>query len=162
MHKMALSFFILALTALCFFPALAHAQMIQRPSMEPRIPVLNVDHLLEAIRVVEDAHHYQYGAAGEQGDYQILPSVWRAYSKKPFGWTERYKDAVAVAEVRRVAELHAEWILSKLAHLQQPFTAHSFGLMWTAGYGAVRTRTYSKAKLDYARRVQNVYDSLSK
>ena len=128
-----------------------------KPALEPE---LDVNKLLESIRSVEDWMPYQYGARGERGPYQMLPSVWREYSRYNMEFYADRTDEKSKAEVYRVARAHALWILERIDHLGMPMTARSFGLMWTAGYRACRDKTTTKAKRNYADRVQNVYDSL--
>lgn len=130
------------------------------PSMAAKRPQLDVETLLRAIRWVENAQRYQKGAAGEQGYWQITRAVWIQYSGEPFACTERYADAKACDEVRRVCREHALWILQRMKSLKMPQTAESFGLLWSAGFGRVSRGQASRSKLEYSIRVQNVYDVL--
>jgi hypothetical protein len=113
--------------------------------------------MIETIRLVENSE--TPGRAGEQGPWQILPSVWRSYSREHISWASS-KRADCVAEQKRVVTAHIEWIRSCLTNAGFADTPKNIALVWCAGFETVRRGKASKAKKDYAARAQNVYASL--
>jgi hypothetical protein len=116
---------------------------------------VDADRVARAIAVVEDAQG-RIGAAGEQGELQFLPVVWRMYSPRPVSWATG--SAVEMrAEQRRVAQAHVAWICARLARLGLEESAWSVALVHNAGYGRVRDRRVLPRQRDFAERVANIY-----
>jgi hypothetical protein len=113
--------------------------------------------MVESIRIVENST--KIGRAGERGPWQILPSVWRQYSKRPLAWASS-KQSACVAEQKRVVLAHIHWIREQLRTINLPDTPRSIALIWGAGFENVRRETIKPEKLDYADRAQNIYESL--
>ena len=113
--------------------------------------------MVETIRLVENST--TPGKAGEQGPWQILPSVWRQYSRTHVSWASS-KRPECVAEQKRVAATHIAWIRSQLVKMNLPDTPHSIALVWCAGLENVRRGKLSDGKRDYADRAANIYGTL--
>jgi len=107
--------------------------------------------MVESIRVVENST--RVGRAGERGPWQILPSVWKQYSKTS-------QQSASIAEQKRVVLAHIKWIREQLKTINLPDTPRSIALVWGAGFENVRRESINPAKLDYADRAQNIYESL--
>lgn len=129
---------------------------VARKSPKP----LDLTQVVEAIRQVEHWDSSSIGQAGERGPWQLTRGLWFEYSKQPFWWASgpmrNHK-----AEQHRVAMAYVEWIHDHLVHIPLPPTANSVALVYTAGWSGVKHGKPSKAKRDYAQRVQNVYDELT-
>jgi hypothetical protein len=121
---------------------------------------LDLTQVVEAIRQVEAWDGKATGADGERGPWQFTRDTWREFSTKPFWWASgpmrEHK-----AEQHRVAMAYVEWIHDHLVHIPLQPTAHSIALVYTCGWTGVKHGKPSKAKRDYAQRVQNIYDELT-
>jgi hypothetical protein len=113
--------------------------------------------MIETIRLVENSE--TPGRAGEQGPWQILPSVWRQYSREHISWASS-KRADCVAEQKRVVTAHIAWIRKSLVDAGFADTPKNIALVWCAGFETVRRGKATRAKKDYATRAQNIYGSL--
>jgi len=113
--------------------------------------------MVETIRVVENSS--TTGKAGEQGPWQILPSVWRQYSREHISWASS-KRPECVAEQRRVASAHVNWIRKQLPKIGAAETPYFIALVWCAGFENVRLGKLNAGKKDYAQRAENIYGSL--
>ncbi len=120
---------------------------------------VDVERVVRAIVVVEDSAG-RVGAAGERGELQFLPGVWRMYSKKPFAWAQGSAPEMRL-EQAKVARLHVDWIVARLARLGLSESAWSVGLVHNAGYGRVRGGRVLRRHRDFADRVSNIYVELT-
>jgi hypothetical protein len=115
--------------------------------------------LLEAIRQVEGSPVGHVSAADCRGIYQLGRLTWMQHSKKPFLWAIS-ESPEAVRETERVALAHTRWIAEKvLPGLGLPPTPYSVALVWRKGATNVRKLNLTKANVDYAKRVQALYES---
>lgn len=119
-------------------------------------PNLDLDKVVEAIRIVEAWNGRSVGAAGEVGPFQFKASVWAEYSDQPFAWAWG-SHPVQKAEQRAAARRLVAWIDAQLKDVPLPRTARSIGLVWTNGLTAAKRHKVSSAKRDYAQRVANIY-----
>jgi hypothetical protein len=106
--------------------------------------------MAEAIRLVENSGWRQRGKYGEWGAFQIMPSVWRRYSRH-LQWN------ATEAEQRRVARKYLEDIRAELHRNGFPDTPFFYALAWNAGVRAVVARRAPARKIDYAERAANTY-----
>jgi hypothetical protein len=124
----------------------------------PSAHAIDLAKMVETIRMVENST--STGRAGEESPWQILPSVWRQYSKKPISWA-RGRSIEHRAEQRRVVLAHIAWIQDRLKSIDLAHDSpYNIALVWCAGFETVRLGRASAAKRDYAGRAQNIYESL--
>lgn len=117
--------------------------------------------VVEAIRQVEHWDGRSIGASNEVGPWQVTPAVWREFSSKPIWWAT-IRSPECRAEQHAVALRHVTWINKHLFEIPLRESAYSIALVYTCGWKGVKHGNPSAAKRDYAQRVQNVYDELSK
>lgn len=115
-------------------------------------PAIDADRMLAAIAQVENWKRGTVGSAGEYGPYQIIPSVWRRYSRQS-AWS------ASPAEHHRVASRHLEDVRKLLAAAGHAVTPFSIGLAWNAGPTAAIRGTAPARSRDYAARARNVYEA---
>lgn len=96
------------------------------------------------------------GADGERGRYQITRRVWASYTNTPFIHAHRRDLAHAVAEQ------HLDWIVNQLDLAGWPSDAEACAMAWNAGLTATVNNHLSPASRDYAERVRNLYEELTK
>jgi hypothetical protein len=108
--------------------------------------------LLRAIEMVEDWKGRD-GRDGEKGPYQMTKRTWSQYTLLEF------TDENVREHGLEIAKAHLDWIRIQMRKNEIPETAFSYGAAWCAGWTAFFKGTYSKAKEDYAIRVQNIYSS---
>ena len=126
----------------------------------PAKPVLDILHLIEAIRQVEHSRIDYVSPSGARGVYQLKQRTWEEYSRQPFAWASD-RTYVAQQETKRVALKHAHWVLEKaIPSLKIAPTPYSFALVWGPGYGNVDKLNLTDDNVDYAHRVENVYEQL--
>src|SRR5690242_7638062 len=77
------------------------------------LAAINVDRLVESIRLVENTRADHIGRAGERSPWQITPEVWRKYSHEPL-WVASSSDPLHRSEQRRVAREHVLWIIAQI------------------------------------------------
>ncbi len=118
----------------------------------PEPPPLNEERMLDAIKAVENWDGRTPGAAGEWGAFQMKPDVWRKYSKLS-------QRRATPAEERIVARAHLHWVRGALRSNRLPDKPWFIAAAWGAGVDAVKTRTMSPRKIDYADRAETIYDS---
>ncbi|MFT3868088.1 MAG: hypothetical protein QM715_06270 [Nibricoccus sp.] len=110
--------------------------------------------VLDAIHDVENPHNStRIGRRGELGPFQFRPTVWYAYTKKPFSL------AADNAEAKIVAEAHYEWIKRGLERNKLEVTPYHIGLAWNAGLHATLNNRASETSKYYAQRVANLVES---
>lgn len=127
---------------------------------QPVKPAVNVSHFVDAIKAVEHSRIDYVSPTGARGTYQIKESVWKKYSKRPFAWASELS-YVAQEETRHVALQHAHWIVEKaIPALNLPVTPYSAALIWNPGYGSVEKLNLTDKNVDYAHRVENIYEQL--
>lgn len=128
-------------------------------SASPRQP-LDVNVMVDALRVTENWDGVSRGAAGERGPWQITRAVWMRYSHHPFDQSE---PKVFIDEQRMVAKHYVTDIISQLLWNEQNETPFAIALCWCAGVSCAihhRPRAPSEAKCEYASRAQNIYKEL--
>jgi hypothetical protein len=117
--------------------------------------------LMTAIAAVENSRYDQIGMAGERSPYQITSTVWLTHSELSFLLasedTGRSRD-----EVRRVVKNHLAWIRCRLPRLHYPASPYSIALVWKAGFGRCLTHKVRTQDVEYAKRVANVYEEITK
>lgn len=97
-----------------------------------------------------------HGAAGERGRYQITERVWRDYTNAPF------KNAHRKDLAHAVAEKHLDWIVNQLELADWPVDAESCASAWNAGLTATVNNRLTSASRNYAERVRNLYEEMTK
>jgi hypothetical protein len=148
-HVLTIIMFVLLL---CALPLMA--------ARETSDPKLDLDRVVEAIRIVENWDGVSVGAEGEVGPWQFKKSVWIEFSDKPFSWA--WGDwPEQKAEQRAAARRYVAWIDQNLIHLPLPRTAASIALVYTNGWGNTKRKKITAAKRDYSRRAQNIYDEIT-
>lgn len=103
---------------------------------------LDIGHLITAIKRAENWDGKTMGARGEWGPLQMTPLI-----RKQFEHDER---------------AYIRYLFKECAKLGKPPTAWLVGLLHNAGYPAVRNHTALAAKLDFAERVENLYNDLNR
>lgn len=150
LHALAL---LLAFTVLVLAVKVRASQRTKKP--------LDLVQVVEAIRQVEHWNGSAIGAANERGPWQMTYDTWSDFSNKPFWWAGSHaRDCKA--EQHRVALAYVTWIHDNLIHIPLNESAYSIALVFTCGYSGVKHGKPSRAKRDYAQRVQNIYDELTK
>lgn len=144
-----MSFFIVAAVILIVFVSVALANGRNDIS-------LDLDLVLKAIIKAENWQGRGTGVHGELGPLQVRPSIWIANSFKPLAWAEGTHPAMKYEQMR-VGQALVEGIDLRLPSLKLPRTAYSIALVYTAGHFNVKAGNVSRAKYDYAERVQNIY-----
>jgi hypothetical protein len=124
----------------------------------PAFGAVDVDRVIQALAAVENSAG-RVGAAGERGELQFLPAVWRMYSQRPFAWAQGSAPEMR-REQARVARAHVAWIMARLPRLGLSESARSVALVHNAGYGRVQRGALLPRHRDYAERVENVYREL--
>lgn len=121
---------------------------------------LSLSKAVEAIRVVENTSTSYVSPSGAAGQWQIKRRTWEQYTKESFAIVTD-PDPGIQEKVRVVCLEHARWIVEKaLLKLNLPVTPYSFALVWHPGFGNVQKLNLSAEAVSYARRVENVYNSL--
>lgn len=151
MHPAILVGFIFA--ALIFIAANLHAAL---PLRGP--PALDVKRLIEAIKAVENWDFHTPGQHGEQGRMQFTQARWAEFTKVPLWWAASHTPH-QIRETERVEVRYVTHLSEEAKRLGRPQTAFIIGLLHTAGYEAVRMKSYSMRKTEFAQRVQTIYDS---
>jgi hypothetical protein len=116
----------------------------------PQVDKLCFEKMADAIRAVENSGERQRGAAGEWGTFQIMPQVWRRYSKR------RQWDAPP-AEQRRVAIAHLKVLAEKLELGGFSPGPRTLALAYNAGETKVLRGTVPRASYVYAGFAENIY-----
>lgn len=128
--------------------------------MKAEKPALDVLKLVEAIKRVENSPIDYVSPVGARGVFQLKSSTWNQYSKHPHEWANRHDEA-SKRETLRVATEHAKWILhSAIPTLRIPATPYSFALVWGPGYGNVEKLNLTDKNVDFAKRCENIYETL--
>jgi hypothetical protein len=121
--------------------------------------------LLRAIAQVESGDNTNaVGGAMERGKYQMTEMTWRFHTSLPF------TDAHDEAKAHAVALLHLRWLRRELAaNLGREPGIRDLASAWKCGpaycmpkYISRESRKHLLARLDYSRRVQNLYDDFNK
>jgi hypothetical protein len=121
--------------------------------------VIDIARLTEAIRQAENTPLHYISPSGCRGEYQLSVLAWKQNSNQPFllALTDTPE---ARATTKRVAESHVSWIVNKaLPALKLPVTPYSAALIWRKGYGNVAKLNLTAENVDFARRVQNLYEA---
>jgi hypothetical protein len=132
---------------LLFFVVLSLAA---RADLRDQRSKINESKLLHAIEMVENWKGRD-GQDGEKGPYQITERLWHQYTLLDF------TDENVREHGREVALCHLDWLHLQMKKHGIPETSFSYAVAWCAGWNALKTGIYSKAKEDYAKRVQNIY-----
>lgn len=103
---------------------------------------LDIGHLITAIKTVEAWDGKTKGAMGEWGPMQMRPAIYKRFAYDERGY---------------VKELIKECVL-----LDKKPGAWIIGLLHNAGYPAVRDHRALVTKLEFAERVENVYNLLNR
>lgn len=119
---------------------------------------IDVHRLLWAIAEVENTPNHVIGAKGERSKYQITQSVWDAHSTQPFAYASSPLNPHR-QETLRVALSRIRVIRIWLTDMDVPETPRMIALAWGAGINAIVRCEVSRAKNDYADRVDNLYQS---
>lgn len=125
----------------------------------PRPPI-DVNIMVDALRVTENWDGVSRGAAGERGPWQITRAVWMQYSNHPFTHCE---SKAFIDEQRLVVKFYVAEIISQLVINDQNDTPFAIALCWCAGPRCAihhSPRAPSEAKCEYASRAQNIYKEL--
>lgn len=117
---------------------------------------INFDRMIDAIKGAENWDGRSIGAAGELGPMQFRSSTWFDYSSKPFHWALG-RTPLAKEELDLASHRHIQRLLHYCSILGKTPTPYLVALLHTAGFGAVRTKTCSAAKKDFAERAANLY-----
>ena len=124
----------------------------------PQPEKIDCERMLDAIAVAENWDKKSEGKAGEWGEFQMTPTVWR---KTRIG--KRKTMQQATPEERRAGA--REDLLVRIATLQvNHFTISPFivALAWNAGLTATIGHNTSKIKQAYAERCATIYDNETK
>ncbi len=137
------------LSSIALFLGLTHGKVVAKESV-------NVNQLLGAISAVENTPNDGIGRAGERSIYQMLPTVWEAFSNQPFhvASSDWYLDK---RERDRVARAHIAWIRERLRFLHYADDPYHISLVWKAGYWRCLEKRVRTQDVEYAKRVVNVY-----
>lgn len=120
---------------------------------------LDIDLMIQALRMVENTPRGYVGRAGERSEWQIKAEVWRVHSTRPFEWASSSLPN-AVAETKYVVRAHINWIVSRVESVGLRKDSYDVALVWTAGLtGAVNWGTPEKQA--YATRAFNLYHELA-
>lgn len=103
---------------------------------------LDIGHLVTALKTVEHWDGKTPGARGEWGELQMMPAMRKLYGND-FRAYVRY----LILECKKLHKQPSAWLV---------------GLLHNAGYPAVRDHKELAAKLDFAERVENVYNDLNR
>lgn len=141
---------------LCFLVLTAKVRAAQK-AKKP----LDLMQVVEAIRQVENWNGRSVGASNEFGPWQFTADTWFDFSNHPFWWAGDHAPKCK-AEQHRVALAYVTWIHAHLLDIPIKESAYSIALVFTCGYSGVKHGKPSRAKRDYAQRVQNIYDQLVK
>jgi soluble lytic murein transglycosylase-like protein len=102
---------------------------------------------LNAIKLVESGgSDLAIGRNGERGSFQFSKNTWKMHSK------QNHKCAHDPKHSLIVAFYHLEWLISRVG--DDPI---KLAIAWNGGSGAVSKPT--KRQKEYARRVQNLYET---
>lgn len=112
---------------------------------------------LRAINWVENpTNHTRIGRYGELGPYQFRPATWRMHTTKPF------RLAADRAAADEVAVKHYEWIKRTLERAGVDATPFNIALAWNSGVDNVLKGRAPVVAYDYATRVTNLVDTLTR
>lgn len=103
---------------------------------------LDIGHLITAIKTVEAWDGKTPGAMGEWGPMQMRPAIYKRFSTDERGYVKEL-----IKECMKLDKKPGAWII---------------GLLHNAGYPAVRDHRALAAKLNFAERVENVYNLLNR
>ena len=147
----------LALAGVC---STSHAQILVWSRIDPK--VLNETQFLNCIEEVESglsstwkpssSGKWKIGELGERGPWQIAPGTWAEHSSYDFSKATRYQHYVTALNIIR----HYNQLLKTF---NKPTTPYTMALCWCSG---PYRKAPSKRAIDYAQRVQNIYDEKSK
>ena len=128
---------------------------------EPKSP-LDIDKMVEALRMCEAWDGRSRGASAERGPWQITPGVWHQYSHMPF-FSGEGTSMQERSEQRRVAREQVYWITQRLANANVKCDPYNVALVWNAGWASFfygSPHKPSARKRDYAKRATNLYHSI--
>ena len=134
--------------------------------------MISLSTLLLAIAMVEsgDAQHpngnpARVGRNGERSEYQITRAVWRQYTWQPFNAKNTQDENLA----RFVAVRHIQFIRGDCALylMNERSQVELIAAAWNAGHSYITRHRYNLSAMsprvrDYAERVANTYDRLSR
>lgn len=103
---------------------------------------LDIDYMIRAIKLAENWDGKTPGQMGEWGPMQMRPAIYKQFGNDERGY---------------IRELFKE-----CAKLRKRPTAWLVGLLHNAGYPAVRDHKAMAAKMDFAQRVENLYNDLNR
>lgn len=130
-----------------------------RAASAARADRLDVLRMIRAIKMTENTPIDFIGGFGERSEYQFRRTTWEQYSKMPFERASS-QDHISQSEVTRVAIAHCKWAMAALRGLHMRETPYAVALVWKNGYGNVERLHLSSDGIDYARRAQNIYETL--
>jgi hypothetical protein len=113
----------------------------------------DTDRILDAIALTENWDGKTVGKAGEWGPWQMTPANWRRYSPHiPIRHANK-------AQLRQVAREHLAYLVGRLRGygIETP-SVWMLGLAWAAGPFKASKYTGRPEKIDYANRVEALYD----
>lgn len=103
---------------------------------------LDIGHLITALKQTENWDGKTQGGRGEWGPLQMLPGIYRRFAKDERGYIRHL-----IGECHKLNKRPTAWLI---------------GLLHNAGYPAVRDHHALAAKLDFAQRVENLYNELNR
>lgn len=125
--------------------------------MSPRVRI-DSRRVARAIRVVENWDGRSVGKSGELGPYQMLPSTWCMFSKRPLWWAWSAQPECRL-EQDDAAFREVEWIRARLPKLGFGDSVWAVGLVHNAGYGHVAAGLAEPRHRGFADRVRAVYEA---
>ena len=115
---------------------------------------VNTDLLLRCIAQVEsNGVSSKIGSHNERSKYQFMSSTWTMYSRIPFSLIGQLKYQ---SSVDKVARQHLEYIKTRLTQRKMTISIYNIALLWNGGVNRV---SYGRTTKDYAKRVENLYNS---
>lgn len=125
--------------------------------MAPRVKI-DSRRAARAIRAVENWDGRSVGRSGELGPYQMLPSTWAMFSKRPLWWAWSGRPECRL-EQDDVAMREVDWIRARLKKLDLGDSVWAIGLVHNAGYGHVTAGLVETRHRAFADRVRAVYEA---
>ena len=93
------------------------------------------------------------GRHGELTQYQFRQLTWEQYSEISFKDAPNHPE-----EVEKVFLDHVRWIRHRIIGLEKDPTVTNIAIIWNAGYGNFLHGTVPDSTLDYAMRVENLFE----
>ena len=123
----------------------------------------NKEAFKKAIAEIEtgDVVNWSEGRSGEKTQYQFIKTTWEQYSDFSFDKLEWY-DSKSIKETELVMNAHVDRMLrvfknSKFKN-EKALKVFSLALIHNSGEGSFKRLEFKDRHLDYATRVNNLYD----